>query len=44
MQILWRECIEQHPDSLWQGQYNYHMQNVLKNKDVVMHLEYTPAE
>jgi transposase len=43
-QILWREYIELHPDGYGQSQYYYHLQKVLKNKDVVMHLEYTPAE
>jgi transposase len=43
-QLLWREYLEQHPDGYAYSQYCYHMQKFLSKKDVVMHLEYKPAE
>lgn len=42
--LLWREYQEKHPDGYGYSQYCYHLQQFLKKKDVVMHLEYTPAE
>jgi transposase len=43
-QLLWREYLEQHPDGYGYSQYCYHLQQLLNKKDVVMHLEYKPAE
>lgn len=43
-QLLWREYLDQHPDGYAYSQYCYHMHKFLGNKDVVMHLEYKPAE
>ena len=43
-QLLWREYLDQHPDGYAYSQYCYHMHKFLSNKDVVMHLEYKPAE
>ncbi len=43
-QLLWREYLEQHPDGYAYSQYCYHLQRFLGKKDVVMHLEYKPAE
>jgi transposase len=43
-QLLWREYLEVHPDGYAYSQYCYHLQQFLRNKDVVMHLEYTPGE
>jgi transposase len=42
--LLWREYQERHPDGYGYSQYCYHLQQFLQKKDVVMHLEYTPAE
>jgi transposase len=43
-QIRWREYMEHHPDGYAYSQYCYHLQQFLRKKDVVMHLEYKPAE
>jgi transposase len=43
-QLLWREYLEVHPDGYAYSQYCYHLQQFLCKKDVVMHLEYKPAE
>lgn len=43
-QLLWREYLDLHPDGYAYSQYCYHLQQFLCKKDVVMHLEYKPAE
>jgi transposase len=43
-QLLWREYLELHSDGYAYSQYCHHLQQFLGKKDVVMHLEYTPAE
>lgn len=43
-QLLWREYMDVCPDGYGYSQYCYHLQQFLSNKDVVMHLEYKPAE
>lgn len=43
-QLLWREYLDLHPDGYAYSQYCYHLQRFLCKKDVVMHLEYKPAE
>lgn len=43
-QLLWREYLQQHPDGYGYSQYCYHLHQLLRNKDVTMHLEYQPAE
>jgi len=43
-QLLWREYLDQHPDGYAYSQYCYRLQQFLGKKDVVMHLEYKPAE
>jgi transposase len=43
-QLLWREYLEQHPDGYGYSQYCYYLQRFLCKKDVVMHLEYKPAD
>ena len=43
-QLLWREYLETHADGYAYSQYCYYLQQFLSKKDVVMHLEYRPAE
>jgi transposase len=43
-QLLWREYMDVCPDGYAYSQYCYHLQQFLRKKDVVMHLEYKPAE
>lgn len=43
-QLLWREYIDQHTDGYGYSQYCYYLQQFVQPKDVVMHLEYKPAE
>lgn len=43
-QLLWREYMEVYPDGYGYSQYCYHLQQFLNKKDVVMQLEYKPAE
>ena len=43
-QTLWREYLDLHPDGYAYSQYCFHLQQFLCKKDVVMHLEYKPAE
>lgn len=42
--LLWREYQENYPGGYGYSQYCFHLQKFLQKKDVVMHLEYTPAE
>lgn len=42
--LLWQEYINQHGDGYGYSQYCYYLQQFLQPKDVVMHLEYKPAE
>jgi transposase len=43
-QLLWREYLDQYPDGYAYSQYCFYLQQFLNKKDVVMHLEYQPAE
>lgn len=43
-QLLWQEYMDQYPDGYGYSQYCFYLQQFLKPRDVVMHLEYTPAE
>lgn len=43
-QILWKEYIQQHPDGYAYSHYCYHFKQLLKNQDLVMHLEYKAAD
>ena len=43
-QLLWQEYMDKHADGYGYSQYCYYLQQFLKPKDVVMHLEYTAAE
>jgi transposase len=42
--LLWQEYMDQHNDGYGYSQYCYYLQQFLQPKDVVMHLEYRPAE
>lgn len=43
-QLLWREYMELNREGYAYSQYCYHLQQFLRKKDVVMHLEYKPGE
>lgn len=43
-QLLWQEYMDQHEDGYGYSQYCFYLQQFLRPKDVVMHLEYTAAE
>ncbi|MDO6432114.1 IS21 family transposase [Flavitalea sp. BT771] len=43
-QLLWQEYLEQHPDGYSYNRYCYHLQQYLKNRDLLMHLEYEPSD
>lgn len=43
-QLLWKEYIIRHPDGYSYSRYCYHLQTFLKNRDLAMHQEYTPAD
>lgn len=42
--LLWREYRSQHSDGYEYSQYCYYLKQLLRNKDVTMHLEYRAAE
>jgi transposase len=42
--LLWKEYIAEHPDGYSYSRYCYHLQKFLKNRDLAMHLEYTPGD
>jgi transposase len=39
-QLLWKEYIDQHPDGYVYSHYCHHFSQYLRNKDLVMHMEY----
>ena len=43
-QLLWQEYITQHPDGYVYSHYCYHLNDFFKNRDLSMHLEYSPAD
>ncbi len=43
-QLLWLEYKEQYPDGYHYSQYCYYLQEFLRHKEVVMHLEHTAGE
>src|SRR5690606_15288166 len=43
-QLLWKEYLGQHPDGYSYSRYCYHLSQYRKNRDLSMHLEYTPAD
>lgn len=43
-QLLWTEYIAQHPDGYSYSRYCHHLQVFLKNRDMAMHMEYTPGD
>ena len=43
-QLLWQEYLQQHPDGYSYSRYCYHLQQYLKNRDLSMHLEYSPGD
>jgi transposase len=43
-QLLWREYMDQHPDGYVYSHYCYHFGKYLRNKDLVMHMEYQPGD
>ncbi len=42
--LLWREYRAEHPDGYSYSRYCYHLKKYLKNRDLSMHLEYTPGD
>lgn len=42
--VLWKEYLVLHPDGYSYSQFCHHLGVWLKQKDVAMHLEYTPAD
>lgn len=42
--ILWNEYLALHPDGYSYSQFCYHLSVWLKQKDISMHLEYTPGD
>ena len=43
-QLLWQEYMQLYPDGYVYSHYCYHLNELLKNKDVSMHLEYTGGD
>lgn len=43
-QLLWKEYIDQHPDGYVYSHYCYHFSQYLRNKDLVMHMEYQAGD
>ena len=43
-QLLWLEYKEQYPDGYNYSQYCYYLNEFLRHKEVVMHLEHTAGE
>lgn len=42
--LLWQEYLELHPDGYGYSQFCFHWASCLKQKDVVMHLDYKPGD
>lgn len=43
-QLLWKEYLVEHPDGYSYSRYCYHLSQYRKNRDLSMHLEYTPGD
>jgi transposase len=43
-QLLWKEYIDQYPDGYVYSHYCYHFSQYLRNKDLVMHMEYQAGD
>ncbi len=43
-QLSWREYLDTHPDGYSYSRYCFHLKQYLKNRDLSMHLEYSPGD